>query len=260
MTSRCFYRPLGEGRFQPTEHIQGAWLEHEQHMAPVGGLIANQLETHERRDDLQLSKITYEILGQIRAEETTVAVEVARPGRTIELLTATATIGGRPVVRATAWRLAAGDTAAIAGHEFTALPPPTELPTVDMTRRWPGGYIRALEVRATEDSRPGRGRAWIRSDVQLLEEGGSTPTADFIRLVDTANGVAVRESPTEWMFPNTDLSIHLFRQPEPGWVGFDTSVAFGPTGVGLTSSTLHDINGPVGRCEQILTVRPMPER
>ena len=42
----------------------------------------------------------------------------------------------------------------------------------------------------------------------------------------------------------------------PGWVGFDTQVAFGPTGLGLTSSVLHDIEGPVGRAQQMLTVRP----
>jgi hypothetical protein len=32
----------------------------------------------------------------------------------------------------------------------------------------------------------------------------------------------------------------------------------GPTGLGLTSTTLHDERGPVGRAEQILTVRRLP--
>jgi hypothetical protein len=74
--------------------------------------------------------------------------------------------------------------------------------------------------------------------------------------VDTANGVAVRADPTHWAFPNVDLHIDLWREPVPGWVGFDTQVAFGPTGLGLTSSVLHDIEGPVGRAQQMLTVRP----
>ena len=81
--------------------------------------------------------------------------------------------------------------------------------------------------------------------------------ASFVKLLDTANGVAVRESPLEWMFPNVDLTVHLFRQPEGHWVGLDTTVAFGPTGLGLTSSVLHDRRGQVGRAEQSLTVRPM---
>ena len=59
------------------------------------------------------------------------------------------------------------------------------------------------------------------------------------------------------MFPNVDLSIHLYRSPVWGWVGLDTTVIFGADGVGLTSTTLHDRLGPVGRAEQILTVRPL---
>src|SRR5690606_40119049 len=71
------------------------------------------------------------------------------------------------------------------------------------------------------------------------------------------NGIAVREAPTEWMFPNVDLTVHLHRQPRGRWVGLDTEVVFGPTGQGLTSTVLHDRDGEVGRAQQILTVRPL---
>ena len=94
---------------------------------------------------------------------------------------------------------------------------------------------------------------------RALKLGGPFLTAAaFLSVVDTANGIAVRQDPREWMFPNVDLSVHLWRQPVPGWVGLDTTVVFGTGGVGLTSSTLHDVEGPVGRCEQILTVRRLP--
>jgi hypothetical protein len=43
-------------------------------------------------------------------------------------------------------------------------------------------------------------------------------------------------------------------------VGLDTTVVFGPDGVGLTSTVLHDAHGPVGRSEQMLTVRPLGAR
>lgn len=65
----------------------------------------------------------------------------------------------------------------------------------------------------------------------------------------------MREHPGEWMFPNVDLTVHLFRRPRMGWIGLDTEVTFGETGLGLTSSDLYDEDGPVGRIEQILTVR-----
>ena len=60
------------------------------------------------------------------------------------------------------------------------------------------------------------------------------------------------------MFPNLDLTVHLFRQPAGGWLGLDTTVSFGPAGQGLTSSVLHDEQGPLGSVQQTLTVRPLP--
>jgi len=123
---------------------------------------------------------------------------------------------------------------------------------------WPGGYIAALQFCNGRDNVPGRGQVWIRTDKTLVEGVTSSATAAFVGLVDTANGVVVRVGPREWMYPNVDLSIHLYRQPAGGPVGLDTTVVFGAGGVGLTSSTLHDVRGPVGRAEQILTIRPLP--
>jgi hypothetical protein len=65
----------------------------------------------------------------------------------------------------------------------------------------------------------------------------------------------VRASPEEIAFPNVDLTAHLFRAPCGDWIGFDTTVSFGPGGLGLTSSVLHDMQGPIGTLSQILTVR-----
>ena len=96
--------------------------------------------------------------------------------------------------------------------------------------------------------------------MDLLADEPVAPLARFVGLVDTANGIAVRQPPGEWMFPNLDLTVHLHRQPVGGPVGLDTTVVFGPDGVGLTSSVLHDAHGAVGRAEQILTVRPLGAR
>lgn len=256
--SPAYYERVDETTYTPTVHVQGAWSPHEQHMAPVGGLLVHAIERHEPREHLQLAKVTFEILGQIAREQTTVEVEVVRPGRTIELVEARLMTGGRPVVRATAWRLVRTDTAVVAGTPLEPMPAPEAFEEWDAARTWPGGYIRSLRCRRDPATAPGRGRTWLRSDVDLVEGEEASAYAHFCRLVDTANGIATRVSPKEWMFPNTDLSIHLFRTPVGPWVGFDTSVSFGPSGVGLTSSTLHDVEGPLGRAEQILTVRPMP--
>ena len=118
----AYYERLDHERFQPTAHAQGAWNDHEQHMAPVSGLLAHALERHAPRPDLTMARICYEILGLIPLEPTAVQVRTVRPGRTIELLEAVASVGGRDVVRARAWRLAAQETTAVAGVQRPRLP------------------------------------------------------------------------------------------------------------------------------------------
>lgn len=258
--SDAFYTRLGENLFGPTLHVQGAWRDDEQHMAPVSGILAHAIDLHEPREEMQLARISYDILGMIPARPSTIQVRTSRPGRTIELVEATMSVDGRVVVRAEAWRLARHDSTPVAGVELEAMPGPDDFAEWQGTHVWPGGYIADLEFRADPERRPGRARVWLRSRRALVEGEECSPVADLVRLVDTANGIAVRASPTEWMFPNVDLTIHLFREPVRGWVGFDTRVTMGPTGIGLTSTTLHDGEGPVGRAEQILTVREMPAR
>lgn len=253
----AYYQPLGRGRFRSTEHAQGAWAAEHQHMAPVSGLLVRAIEDCDPRDDLILSRVAFDILGVIPGGEVEVRARVIRPGRTIELVEAEMSAAGRVVVRATAWRLAATDTAAVAGGAVDPLPGPEQGLPWQGSAVWEGGFIRSLEFRVLPGWRPGRGRAWIRTDVDLVAGQPSSALARYAGLIDTANGIAVRADPTTMLFPNTDLTVHLVRAPVGPWIGLDTTVTFGPDGVGLTASVLHDISGPVGRAAQTLTLRPL---
>ena len=258
----AYFEPITPGRYRPTSFSGGAWQADEIHMSPLGGLIVHEMDRHRAStgsgDVKELGRISFDILGFLAADVCEIAVETIRPGRTIELLEATVTIAGRTAVLARAWFIAPTDTTAVAGGDTAPLARPETASAWSMTDTWPGGYVASLEMRTVGPPQPGRTSAWLRSDMALVAGQPSSAHASFIALVDTANGVAVRESPTEWMFPNLDLTIHLHRQPTGRWVGLDTTVTFGPAGHGLTSSVLHDESGPIGRAEQILTVRPLP--
>ncbi|QHC22793.1 thioesterase family protein [Streptomyces sp. GS7] len=255
-----YYERTGEHRYKPTAHVGGVWNADEQHFGPVAGLIVHAIDRHLAQrpgNSLTPARISFDILGRIALDECEVRIATIRPGRTIELLEAVLLIDDRPVVRARAWLLASLDTSAVADSPHERLPAPETLEPWTMNDVWSGGYVSSIDVRRTAPSRKGRATVWISTPLDLVAGEASSALASYIALVDTANGIAVQQDPTEWMFPNLDLTIHLHRQPAGPWTGLDTTVTFGPSGQGLTSSVLHDINGPVGHAGQILTVRPL---
>lgn len=255
----AFYVRTGDHQFVSTLHSQGAWQPGEQHLAVAAGLLLAEVERRLPSDKL-VSRVSCDILGVIHSGEFMIDVEIVRPGRSIELIEARMRHGDRVCIQASVWRLAATDTAQVQGVEWTALPTPDTLPVLRMASTWSGGFIESLEARQAPDARPGCGRSWIRTRYPLVAGEDDPPVAGFAKLVDTANGLVVREDPASVFFANVDLTLHFIRQPLAGWVGFDTQVSFGPTGLGETFSVLSDSQGPVGTAAQSLTVRMNPQR
>ena len=249
--------------YQPTLNAQGAWNEHEQHMAPATGVLTAELNAYAPQANMRIARISLDILGLIPLDDFTITTRCIRPGKTIELIEAVMSSRGRDAIIARAWRLMTQDTSEIAGLEDQKLAHnPEDLPAWDEMKGWPGGFIESVRLVTDTQRRAGCGMVWITNDVEMVE---GTPTSDLVHLlgmVDTANGVVPRLglglSKLEWMFPNTDLQIHMHRAPQGRWLGIEAVQQYGDDGIGLTSAILHDVQGPFGRSEQILTIRPMP--
>lgn len=243
-------------RYRSTLHAQGAWNEHEQHMAPASGIIATELEQFQARDDLRIGRISYDIFGLIAAGEFSIYTRVLRPGKTIELLESEMRANDRICIVARAWRMCTQDSSEVAGLEDQRIQQPDTLPEWKGMSRWPGGFIQSIETRADESHRAGKGIVWLNNSTDMVE---NQPTSDFVHLmgmVDTANGIVPRQGyDFAWGFPNLDLQIHLHRYPTGRWLGLEAVQQFGSDGIGLTSAVLHDVQGPFGRSEQILTLR-----
>ncbi|WIV42462.1 MULTISPECIES: thioesterase family protein [Glutamicibacter] len=252
-----YFEALGDGRYRSSWHSQGAWNPHEQHMAPASGILAYALENFQPRADMRIARISYEIHGLIHAGEFEISTRMVRPGRTIELIEAEMTAKGRTSIVARAWRVIQSDTSAVAGIEDKEIPGPDACSVRDISEKWPGGYIKSIEMRANDELRPGRGFAWLRTPYVLVDTGDATALSSLVGMIDTANGVVPRVDPGEgtWIYPNVDLQIHMYRMPVGEWLGLDVQQSFGTDGIGLTSTVLHDETGPFGRAEQILTVR-----
>ena len=224
-----YFVRTGTRSFRPTEHCSGAWNTEEIHIAPVFGLLAHELELNRiarGRDGMRIARISFDILGVLPLEEYRTAVTVVRPGKSVELVEAVLSHADRPAVRARAWLLDVEDTAAIAGTPEPALPAPDELEPWDPTTVWAGGMLASIQVRR-ESVEPGHARYWLRTDHALLDGEEVSPLARAVGVLDIANGMAVRAAPEAVAYPNLDLTVHLHRDPQPGWLGFDTRVTFG---------------------------------
>lgn len=259
-TKEAYFERTAASRFRPTHHVGGGWNPQEQHIAPVLGLLAHAVERDRdarRSDGLALARLSCDILGVLPMEEIEIEVRVLRPGKTIELVEACVTHGGRAAVLMRAWLMQGGDTSAFAGSPLSAIPGPDEMERWNISGVWPGGFVRSVDIRRREES-PGRAMFWLGTGVVLISGEQVSPTARAIGLIDIANGITPRLPPETMAFPNIDLTVHLLGAPHNGWLGFDTHVNFGDTGIGITHSILHDLRGPVGIVSQSLTLRPRP--
>jgi hypothetical protein len=254
----AYFKRTGQSTFRATGHVSGAWDPDYQHIAPALGLLTHavELDRDRRRDDgLVIGRLSYDILGTIPVDIVDVAVRVIRPGRTVELVEAALGHNGRDAVLLRAWLVRTADTAQLEATSLPPIAPPTDMPSWDPSTVWPGGFIASAEVRRAQ-TQPGRASFWVRTPLPLIQDEEVSPLASAAGLFDIANGMTVLVSPKDVTFPNIDLTAHLFAQPRGDWIGFDTTVSFGPAALGLTSSVIHDTHGPIGTMSQILTLRP----
>lgn len=245
--------------YKPSQNAQGAWNNKEQHMAPATGVICKELEQFQPKENMRYGRISLDIFGMIYLDEFTITTRCIRPGRTIELIESVFEAKGRICIVARAWRMIKEDTKAVEGIEDRSIPSFKDLPKWEGMSIWPGGYIESVSdnIRVAKHQ-PGKAMVWLTNNLEVVEGESTSSFSKLLGMVDTMNGVAHRQKGEfEYMFPNLDLQIHLYRMPKGKWLGLDVQQQYGADGIGLTTAVLHDEVGSFGHAEQILTVRSM---
>jgi hypothetical protein len=253
-----FYEPLGDDRFASTVHTTGPWSPSTQHLGPPSALLVRAMERLPSPAPMLLARVTVEILGPVPVAELTVSAAVDRPGRSVELLAAELSAGGRVVARARAWRIVRSDTSAVAADVDAPLPPPSAGTVMTRPEGWGAGYLDVMEWRALSGGlgEPGPATVWARQGVPLVGDEEPSGLQRLLVVADSGNGVSNRLDPRTWLFINAELTVHVHREPAGEWIALDAATVIGPDGVGTAVSVLHDGTGPVGRGAQALLVRP----
>jgi hypothetical protein len=254
----AFFLPRADGRYQATEHTSGPWDPGLQHAGPPAALLGRALERCEPREEMAISRLTFEILHAVPVGEVEVSARIVRPGRSVELLEATLTASGREVVRAAAWRVlrAPEGTATPRAYE----PPPLPETETPMPAQLESGYLKAVEWRPVRGGflEYGPAAAWTRLGVAVVEGEEPTGLQRALAVADSGNGISGTLDMRRWWFINPELTLHVEREPSGEWICLDAATSIQPGGVGLAASVLSDLQGPVARGAQTLYVGERP--
>ena len=233
--------PLGEDRWLATVHTTGPWDERAQHGGPPSALLGRAMQRCDPREDMIVTRFTTEILSSIPVGEVEVRARVARPGRSVQLLEAVLTAGGREVAWARAWRVlrtGCPDT----GPGLATPPPLPEARRAAGARRL-GGRVPVGHRVARGPWRLRRARpatVWTRMRYPLVPGEEPSPLERVLAVADSGNGVSGELDLRRWLFINPELSVHLFREPAGEWICLDAQSNIAAGGTGLATSVLSD--------------------
>jgi hypothetical protein len=254
-----FYVPLdGEGvRWRATVHTTGPWDARSQHGGPPSALLARAAERLAPRDDALVVRATVEILGAVPVGEVEVRARLARPGRSVELLEAAMSAGGREVARGAFWRVRRADGVEVPSRAPAPPPRPAAPVARPAPEGWVDGYLSAVEWRLVAGgfAEPGPCTAWTRLREPLVPDEEPSGLQRVLAVADSGNGLS-SELPITWLFINPELTVHLHREPIGEWVCVDATTTVSPGGAGLATTALSDDAGPVGVGAQALLVAP----
>ena len=252
-----FFLPLGDDRWRATVHTTGPWDARFQHGGPPSALLARAIEQCSPRDDMLIARMTVDILGAIPVGELELSSRVLRPGRRVELIEAALSAGGREVARAQAWRVLRTDQKITPRQPpAPSTPPLSAESTSSAADGWVDGYLSAVEWRFTAGAfgQPGPATAWTRLRHPIVPDEPPSPLQRVLAVADSGNGISSELDLTKWHFINPELTVHLHREAVGAWICLEEQTAISPGGVGLATSVLSDLDGPIGVGAQSLLI------
>lgn len=273
MTRESFYLTQEESgddasfsaTYASTTHTVGPWSAQLQHAGPPTALLMRAVQqlggpSAPVPPHSLPARLTAEIFRPVPVADLLVRATLHRPGRRVAWATAdlvAADEPDRPVMRASVWlvRRTAQPLDLPQTPVATAPGPGAEQPAPGT---WGGGYLQAVRWELTDGSfaDPGPATTWTRLLVDLVDTEKPTGAQHAAIVADAGSGISAVADPSQLVFVNTELSLHLHREPtgEAVWMAGRTTLD--PQGIGHAHTRLGDADGEVGAANQTLFVEP----
>ncbi len=249
-----------DGAFIGNDPVRGPWSADHCHAGPVTGLIARAAEI-EVGEGKMLTRLTVDLLRPLPLAGLRVAAETVRHTKTLAMTRVTvhdlddtlcATATTMHLIRKELGQVPTPDTQ---GPDFgnSGVGP---FPIRQMRHDLPV-FAHFVDVAYPEGGNQGPGpkTIWMRAP-PLLDGEDQSPIQSLCPLADCGNGISWNAPLTEMGFMNTDLTVHIHREPVSDWLASESVSHWHSTGIGMSQSVLYDTEGPVGTALQTLVLFP----
>ena len=252
----AIYRVDGN-RVVTSPNAAGPWDPGMQHGSAPAALAVWAAEAIPTREPMQIARVTIDLMRPVPVAPLTLATEVLREGRKIQLCAVRLYADGV---------LTVGPTVLKIKTQVLTLPsdvadPPLELPGPDQSRVDPANFsnspfVTGISLRAARGrfGVPGPGAIWYRVDRALVEGSAISQAMRAVVASDFCNGTSAALDFRLWTFLNADLTVSLAREPVGEWILVDAESWIGPDGAGLAIARLADSRGYFGRAIQSLVI------
>jgi hypothetical protein len=256
-TAEALYLPDG-GCFVPTAACRGPWNHRNQHAGPVAALLARAVHRAPADEPMHVTRLTVELLRPVPMEPATIETEIIRQSRRLSIVQVRMRVGDREVVRASGMRIRASDLALPAGicPEDTIVGQPGDGELAIVLGSGGGYNDLGVEIRFVEGGfqHMAPAVAWVRLRVPVVAGEDPSPTERAAAAADLGNGLSSVLRQRDWLYINTDLTLHLARPPMGTWVGMHSVTYPFCLGTGMAESALFDSSGRFGRSAQSLLI------
>lgn len=256
----AFYHAVGVDEFTSTAATESPWDDSMQHGGPPAALLARAVERVRPDPDMQIARITIDMLGPIPQGRTRTEAHIVRPGRRVELIEAKLWVNDRVAVTATAWRIRRASHATPASIPARSVPP---LPDPQEQSYLPGvspgwGYGAAIEWRFVHGSytQPGPADVWARVRIPLVAGEDTSPVQRLAIVADSANGLSAELPLSEWLFVPPSLTLTITRPPAGSWINLAVRTLITNSGIGTSLGDIADTDGMIGSLSQPLLIAP----